>query len=755
MPHIHCYLGKPSLVWTMFFSNLLIGLAYLGISITLWALIKKIKIPFNAIILCFGVFIGACGVTHLLEVWTLWHPDYWIAASVSTLTAIASLGTAIYLYRLRHSIVKVAEAAKKSEQQRLELETLAHSLEQKVLDRTKELHKTTAILSSIMNSTSDIVYLKDRESRMAYCNPMALKLIAKSESDLYGKNDVEFLGEGKGGEKILQTDQRIMQSGKAETTEEWVTWSDGSRRLYLSRKEPHRDPQGNIIGLVGISTDITEKKKAERAQQITEIKLKSVLDNVPVGIGVSDSVGKLEYLNPKGVEIWTGMKEVDLAEYHEYQAWDAITGERLASEDWGMAIAIQKQKKASPRLLKIKAFDGTEKYIMDSANPIFAADGEFIGGVATAQEVTSLMIAEKKLKESEARFRQFADAIPQLGWIANAEGYIYWFNENWYSYTGTKPEDMQGWGWQSVHDPKFLPEVLEKWNSSIASGEPFVMEYPIKSAKGEFRWFLTRIIPIKDEQGRVIQWFGTNTDIHDLRMYQEHLQESVQSRDDFLSIASHELKTPLTSLKLQSQQFERSLRKNDPAVFEPDRIRQFSTLTNKQVDRLTRLVDDMLDISRIRFGKLTINKTKLDVCELVNDVIERMKPQFIQSGAPAPILKTCSQLFATADKMRLEQVMMNLLTNALRYGSNKQVTVEVLSIGQNVQIQIKDQGIGISKEAQEKIFERFERAIEADEVSGLGLGLYISRQIVLAHSGKIWVESELGKGSTFYVEIPV
>jgi len=296
---------------------------------------------------------------------------------------------------------------------------------------------------------------------------------------------------------------------------------------------------------------------------------------------------------------------------------------------------------------------------------------------------------------------------------------------------------------------------LEKWNSSIASGEPFVMEYPIKSAKGEFRWFLTRIIPIKDEQGRVIQWFGTNTDIHDLRMYQEHLQESVQSRDDFLSIASHELKTPLTSLKLQSQQFERSLRKNDPAVFEPDRIRQFSTLTNKQVDRLTRLVDDMLDISRIRFGKLTINKTKLDVCELVNDVIERMKPQFIQSGAPAPILKTCSQLFATADKMRLEQVMMNLLTNALRYGSNKQVTVEVLSIGQNVQIQIKDQGIGISKEAQEKIFERFERAIEADEVSGLGLGLYISRQIVLAHSGKIWVESELGKGSTFYVEIPV
>ena len=131
-----------------------------------------------------------------------------------------------------------------------------------------------------------------------------------------------------------------------------------------------------------------------------------------------------------------------------------------------------------------------------------------------------LQEANKNLQESEARFRMMANAIPQLAWIAHPDGYIYWYNERWYSYTGTTPEQMEGWGWQSVHDPEVLPKVLEQWKVSIATGQMFDMEFPLRGADGIFRSFLTRGFPLKDADGNVIQWFGTNTDITESKQAQ-------------------------------------------------------------------------------------------------------------------------------------------------------------------------------------------------------------------------------------------
>ena len=130
-----------------------------------------------------------------------------------------------------------------------------------------------------------------------------------------------------------------------------------------------------------------------------------------------------------------------------------------------------------------------------------------------AREITKRKRAEEKIQESEERFRTLANAIPQLAWIAKSDGYIFWYNQRWYDYTGTTPEEMEGWGWQRVHDPEVLPQVLEKWKDSIATGLPFDMIFPLRGADGEFRPFLTRVMPLKDASGQVIQWFGTNTDI--------------------------------------------------------------------------------------------------------------------------------------------------------------------------------------------------------------------------------------------------
>lgn len=163
--------------------------------------------------------------------------------------------------------------------------------------------------------------------------------------------------------------------------------------------------------------------------------------------------------------------------------------------------------------------------------PVRNAEGLVEGVLVHAVEVTDRVVARKTIEKSEQRFRALADAIPQLVWMANPDGWIFWYNQQWYAYTGTTPEQMEGWGWQSVHDPAMLPAVLERWKGSIASGEPFEMTFPLRGADGVFRRFLTRGVPVRDEQGRITRWFGTNTDISveaktqdELRRVQERLQ---------------------------------------------------------------------------------------------------------------------------------------------------------------------------------------------------------------------------------------
>lgn len=233
-------------------------------------------------------------------------------------------------------------------------------------------------------------------------------------------------------------------------------------------------------------------------------------------------------------------------------------------------------------------------------------------------------------------------------------------------------------------------------------------------------------------------------------------KEHVAARDDFLSIASHELKTPLTSLKLQAQVMLRAIAKKDQSVLTPERITNLVKQIDSQTTRLTRLVDDMLDISRIRTGRLKIEKETVDLTEVILDVVERLKPQFQNVTGEIPLLEIQQNIHGNWDRFRLEQVITNLLTNAIRYGNGKTVTVKTAVENTCAKICVIDQGIGIAKENRARIFDRFERAgMSANEVSGLGLGLYITNQIIKAHGGSIHVESEPGKGSTFIVELPL
>lgn len=237
------------------------------------------------------------------------------------------------------------------------------------------------------------------------------------------------------------------------------------------------------------------------------------------------------------------------------------------------------------------------------------------------------------------------------------------------------------------------------------------------------------------------------------RRTEELLRQAIRARDTFLSIASHELKTPLTSLKLQTQIRKRAVTKGDYSRFSSESLPKLVTDDEKQINRLTRLVDDMLDISRLRAGKLELQIESFDFCALTKDIAARLATQFEAAHCNISITANCA-VVCQWDRYRIEQVVTNLLTNAMKYGAAKPIEILVTNDESSVQFVVKDNGMGIAEKDHERIFEQFERAVTANEISGLGLGLYISKQIIEAHGGKISVKSHVNSGAEFTVELP-
>ena len=239
-----------------------------------------------------------------------------------------------------------------------------------------------------------------------------------------------------------------------------------------------------------------------------------------------------------------------------------------------------------------------------------------------------------------------------------------------------------------------------------------------------------------------------------LQVTQGELEHAVRMRDDFMSIVSHEVRTPLNGLILETQLRKMHLARDNAAAFTLDKMQAMVERDERQIQSLIRLIEDMLDVSRIRTGKLSIRPGQFDLSHLVSTLVETFAPQ-ISAAQSSVNLNAESPVVGLWDEFRIEQVVSNLLTNALRYGAKSPIDVSVYVEGENAIVEVRDQGIGISEENQQRIFQQFERVSAKHAVAGLGLGLFISEQIVAAHGGKITVQSALGEGAVFRVSLPL
>ena len=239
-----------------------------------------------------------------------------------------------------------------------------------------------------------------------------------------------------------------------------------------------------------------------------------------------------------------------------------------------------------------------------------------------------------------------------------------------------------------------------------------------------------------------------------LQATQNELEQAVRMRDDFMSIVAHEVRTPLNGLILETQLRKMHLARDNAAAFTLDKMHAMVDRDERQIKSLIRLIEDMLDISRIRTGKLSIRPSRFDLCQLVRGLLENFAPQ-VDAAESSVSLCAEDRVEGQWDEFRIEQVISNLLTNALRYGAKSPIEVRVYRQGDEARVEVRDHGIGISEDNQKRIFQQFERVSGSPVAAGLGLGLFISEQIVAAHGGSITVQSRIGEGALFRVSLPL
>ena len=524
----------------------------------------------------------------------------------------------------------------------LENAILYSELEQENAERRRAeqaLRANQKTLQSIIDNSAAAIYLKDPEGRFLLVNRHVGNVLGVPSEELLGKTDAALFP-APVAETIREHDRKVLAAGAPMEWEEEVPLADG-QHTFLSVKFPlGEDPAPR--SLCGISTDITERKQAERAQRF-------------------------------------------LAEVS--------------------------------RKLMVLGYDATLESVAELAVPELAdqcivEDGTLSHAAASGVPIQELAALREALTGSAAA----TPTEPEIG------------------DSGAPPR------LQKLNGQAYLRVPL--WARNRCLGVMFLL------AAVPRRRYGSADLALAEELGHRAALALDNAGLY------AKAQEAIRLRDEFLTVASHELRTPLTSLKLAIQLADRLLRGAPSVGLTPERIENMFQLLNRQMARLEHLVNELLDVSILSTGRLTLAYEPIELCFLVREVVARMAPQLAAAGCGTELAMD-EPVVGHWDRTRVEQVLANLLSNAMKYGMHQPIHVSVRRQADSALILVRDQGIGIAEEAQARIFERFERAVPVRNYGGLGLGLYLVRWIVNSHGGAVRVESKPNAGATFIVELPL
>lgn len=497
----------------------------------------------------------------------------------------------------------------------------------------------------------------------------------------------------------------------------------------------------NIIGVSVVATEVTDKVLSEKKLWESELRFKELVESSDYSTAIYKGEDLIiEFANDKMIKTWGKDKTVIGKKLQN--ALPELQGQPfidILKNVYRTGIPYFSQED------RVDLFvDGVLQtfYYNFSYKPMRDVDGKVYAIINVAVNVTELITARKIAESAEDESRNFANAMPHMVWSAGPTGKLDYGNANLLRLLNLTIDEIDKFDFTKIVHPDDLPSVAKVWRDISEDPKQFELEYRMfDSEKNEYIWYLTTGTPFFKD-GEFCKWIGTSTDINEFK-------NLVKQKDTFLGIASHELKTPLTSLKLYAQFLERMLRKTGD-----EKSAEFANKIDLQVGKLTSLIGDLLDVTKINSGKIHLNQTHFNFQTVVMETAEEMQ----MSTSHKIEIYTPKGGTVFADRERIGQVMTNLMSNAIKYSPDAdRIIVETEQKENDIIFTVKDFGIGMPPDKKNHVFEQYYR-VSGDEEStfpGLGLGLYIAAQIVERSDGKIWVNSILGKGSTFSFSLPL
>ena len=554
--------------------------------------------------------------------------------------------------------------------------------------------------------------------------------------------------------RLLEHWEKARQDGEPFLVEYRCLRRDGTYRWFRGLHAPVRDKSGMVSHWACQCSELDsptreEQRRAEQALEASQRLSDRILRTAPQIVIIYEICSnRILYIG--------GMVEQTVGySAEQIQALSAQLRENLHPDDQLLGIATPERWRGTrdgevkEATFRFKGADGDYRWLA-SRSTVFSRgeDGEPTQVLTSIIDLTQQKEAEAALRKSEELFRGLADTMPQIVWCSRPQGGAFFVNKRYYDYAGIPPDTPGEQGWHTVVHPEDMPRARATYSHALETRTIWECELRLRDGQGNYRWHLSRSIPIFDENRELLHWLGTSTDIHDRVTYEEELerrvtertaqlQEAVQELEGFTYSVSHDLRTPLRAIVAHARMLE-----EDYAKDLPEEAREHLHRQADAARHLGTLIDELLRLSRI--GREELTPAPFDLSELVTGIVQDLEERF---GEHSHVFHIQPNMQVTADSRLLRLAIANLLENAIKYSARG----TAIAVGQEGGVTyVRDQGIGFDMKYEDKIWLPFERLVAAEAYSGTGIGLANVRRIIERHGGRVWVESEPGRGSTFY-----
>ncbi|HEX8656246.1 MAG TPA: PAS domain-containing protein, partial [Hymenobacter sp.] len=529
-------------------------------------------------------------------------------------------------------------------------------------ERTHELARSRADFAALADNIAQLAWMADATGSLFWYN--------QQWYDYTGSSAAEMAGWGwtKVHDPALVEGVRERYLRCIEAEQPWedtfpLRRHDGQFRWFLSRARPIRDPAtGAVVRWCGTNTDVTELRQLQNQLEASEEELRIQAESIPQQVWTALPDGTVDFFNHRtAAYVGEPMEKNGAANWLSFVHPD---DRATMQAHWAQAIASQRYYEADFRL---RRYDGQYRWFLGQAQARRAPGGQVLKWYGTNTDVHQQRVLQEQLLASQARFQQLLETLPQMAWTATPDGTTDYYNQRWHDFTGGTFEELRGWGWERFLHPDDLALTLQRWQHSLATGEPFEVENRWRNQQGQYRWFLTRAECLRDKTGAITVWVGANTDVHEVKQVQEQLEaqnarltRTNEDLDNFVYTASHDLKQPINNMAGIFEELTRTAYFRDP-----DAIKLISYF-ERALAQIFGTIDDLSAIVRGQRQQQEMPAETVALAPLVAEVINSLQDQVTQSGATFELdFATCPVV--TFVRPNLQSLLFNLISNSLKY----------------------------------------------------------------------------------------